>query len=430
MNEDFLQYLWKYKKFNFLDLKTTDQKEIILKQVGEQNQSQSGPDFFNAQLVIDHQRWAGNVEIHLKSSDWYIHQHEIDSSYDNVILHVVWEDDVEVFRKNNTRIPTLKLKDYVDKKLIDTYQNFFQKTSKKWISCENNIENVDSFTISHWQERLYLERLEEKSVLIKEILQNSANNWEATFFKLLAKNFGLNVNNEAFLSLAESIDFSIVRKCSHNLPTIEALFFGQSGLLDIDAEEKYVRDLKQEYHFLQNKFSLNNQGVLPFQFFRLRPPNFPTIRISQLANLYHRTPQLFSRVIAASTLEEFYVIFEVETTNFWRNHYTFTKESPSRKKRLTKSFIHLIIINTILPLKFLFAKSNATNAEDELLKIMSQLPAEKNTIVSKYTKLGVTVSDAMHSQAMIRLKKTYCDQNACLSCAIGNYLLNKAHSLG
>ncbi|KAA1243838.1 DUF2851 family protein [Aquimarina sp. RZ0] len=426
MNEDFLHYLWKYKKFNFSDLKTTNEEEIVLKKIGNHNQSNAGPDFFNAQLMINDQKWAGNVEIHIKSSDWYAHHHETDPLYDNVILHVVWDDDIEIFRKDNTAIPALQLKEYVDNTIITQYKELVQSNTKNWIQCKNQLPQVSGFVIANWQERLYLERLEEKSIIIKEMLVDSSNDWEAVLFKLLAKNFGLNVNKGAFLSLVNSFDFSIVRKCSNNLGQLESLFFGQAGLLKEETiDHPYSLQLKNEFDFLKNKYKFDNQGVIPFQFFRLRPPNFPTIRLSQLANLYFKRKQLFNEIINRSELDDFYDLFAIETSDFWKNHYTFEKESPYKRKSLTKSFIHLLLINTVIPIKFLYTKNLGKNPENEVLTLMSQLPPEKNTIIKRFSDLGVAIEDSVHSQAMIQLKNKYCDKKACLKCAIGNYLLDR-----
>ncbi|MFD2564644.1 DUF2851 family protein [Aquimarina rubra] len=430
MNEDLLHYVWKYEKFDFSNLKTTNSLPIVLQRVGDHNEMNSGPDFFNAQLIIDNQKWAGNVEIHIKSSDWYVHHHESDPAYDNVILHVVWEDDMDVFRKDNSVIPALQLKDYMDETIISRYQKLFRTKNKCWIQCEKQIFEVSDFTIFNWQERLYLERLEQKSELITALLKNSSNDWETVLFKLLAKNFGLKINSDAFLSLANSFDFSVVRKCSAHAEQLEALFYGQADLLNYDSDILYVQELLKHYKFLKNKFKLTNKGVLPFQFFRLRPSNFPTIRISQLANLYCNNQQLFSKVIRTNNLIEFYELFDITASDFWKTHYTFDKESSGRNKTLTKSFIHLILINTIIPLKFIYAKSQGRDVSEEIFGLISQLPPEKNTITDKFSSFGVAIEDALHSQSMIQLKNKYCDQKACLKCAIGNYLLNREGSLG
>lgn len=243
-------------------------------------------------------------------------------------------------------------------------------------------------------------------------------------FRLLAKNFGLKTNGVAFLSLANSIDFTVLRKCTDHPEELEALFFGQAGLLENDIKVPYFNTLKNEYQFLKNKFKLNTNGVEPLHFFRLRPPNFPTIRLAQLAMLYFKNHQLFSKVINGNTIDDFYTLFNVETSEFWQNHYTFEKESKTSKKKLTKSFIDLLLINTIIPIKFVYARSMGQNSEEDIFELISQLPFEKNSIISNFMDLKVPIENAMHSQAMIQLKNTYCDQKACLKCAIGNYLLN------
>jgi len=425
MSEDFLQYLWKYKKFIFLNLKTTSGQELILQNVGTHNTKNSGPDFFNALISINGQKWAGNVEIHCKSSDWYIHNHENDKSYDNVILHVVWEDDAEVFRKDNTAIPALQLKDYVMPSTLAKYQTLFGSTNKKWINCELQMSEVSSFVFSNWQERLYVERLEEKTILILELLKRSSNNWEAVLFKLLAKSFGLTNNGEAFLSIANSLDFSIIQKCSKNISTLEALFFGQSNLLNRDNQTIYSEKLLEEYIFLKNKFQINNKGVIPVQFFRLRPSNFPTIRLAQLAGLYFKNQRLFSDIIKTNSVEEFYHIFKANTSVFWDTHYTFCKESVTKKKNITRSFMDLILINTIIPLKFVYAKHLGKDPEEEIFELLAQLSPEKNSVIHNFIALKTPINNAMHSQAMLQLKNNYCDKKACLKCAIGNYLLNQ-----
>jgi len=430
MNEEFLHYLWKYKKFDFLNLKTTDQKPIVVLKVGAHNEERSGPDFFNAQLIIDNQKWAGTVEIHVKSSDWYSHHHEVDSAYDNVILHVVWEEDMEIFRKNNVLIPTLQLKDYIDDRLLLRYNVLYNTKNTSWIQCEKQLREVPYFTIANWQERLYFERLEQKSIWIDELLEKSSNHWEQVLFQMLAKNFGLKINDEAFFSMASSFNFSIFHKCTKSIHQLEALFYGQAKMLPEDSEIPYAQELLENYNFLKSKFNLDNQGVLPVDFFRLRPANFPTIRMSQLANLYVINSTLFSRVIETNSLLGFYKIFDVNTSDFWKTHYTFGKKSPARNKRLTKSFIHLILINTVIPLKFWYARSQGTDNTEELLGLIAQLPSEKNVIIRNFADLGILMDDALQSQSMIQLKHQYCDLKACLKCSIGNYLLNKEGDLG
>lgn len=422
MQEDFLHYLWKHKKFDVSNIKTTENDIIEVLSVGQHNFN-SGPDFFNAQLKIGNQLWAGNLEVHIKSSDWFLHNHELDKAYDNVILHVVWEYDTDIFRRNNSKIPTLELKDYVSKLALNNYERLFSR-SNKWINCEHDFSSVNTFEMSNWLERLYLERLERKSRDINALLITSKSNWEAILFKMLLKNFGLKVNGDAFLSLASSVEFSIIRKILANQTTLEALLFGQAGLLEENIEEAYYSVLVKEYEFLKQKFSLSNKNVMPTQFFRLRPPNFPTIRLSQMATLYHQTPNLFSKIIELNTVEEFYDLFSVSTSPFWESHYTFGKSSKNTKKVLSRSFIDLLLINTVVPIKFSYAEFIGAEIDDSLLNLMTSITSEKNNVIQKFNSMKLVSTTALHSQGLLQLKNEYCNKNKCLQCAIGSSLLH------
>ena len=422
MQEDFLHYIYKHKAFDTSQLKTAKGEVIHINQLGQHNFN-AGPDFFNAQISIDDQLWAGNVEIHVKSSDWFVHSHEIDTAYDNVILHVVWDYDTEIFRKDNSEIPTLELKHYVNKNLIESYRKLMN--SKSWINCESSFPEIESFIMENWLERLYIERLECKSEDINQLLKVSNNDWEAVLFKMLTKNVGLKVNGESFFSLAKSFDFSIVRKLQKDNLDLEALFFGQTDLLNDDIQDTYYIELQKRYQFLKHKFKLSNEGVIPLQFFRLRPPNFPTIRLSQLASLYHNRSHLFSEIIVAKSKEEIYKLFHIEASEFWKTHFTFSKSSALSKKPLSKSFIDLLLINTIIPLQFSYAKTNGKVIEDQVFNFIRQVGIEKNSVVSKFLELNSFDKNALSSQALLQLKQIYCDKNKCLQCAIGNSLIVK-----
>lgn len=423
MQEDFLHYVWQFRKFNTVDLKTTSDQVLLLIHLGQPNLN-AGPDFFNAQLKIDGQLWAGNVEIHHKSSDWYVHNHEMDSAYDNVILHVVYEHDTDIFRKDNSVIPTLELKPLIHRNVFQNYQKLLM-TPHKWINCENDFADVDDFVRSNWLERLYIERLERKAKTIETLLASSKNHWESVLFKLLAKNFGLKVNGDAFFSMACSFDFSIIRKVQSQAFQLEALFFGQTGLLNQPLENAYHINLSKEYDFLKQKFNLSKEQVLPLQFFRLRPPNFPTIRLSQLAMLYHRHLGLFTKIMTAQTLDDLYELFQVTTSKFWETHFTFEKTSRVSKKKLSKSFIDLLLINTILPLRFCYQQHQGQNAAASSLLMAQQIASEQNAIIKAFNNLKPVSNSALSSQALIQLKTEYCDKNRCLQCAIGNAILIK-----
>ncbi len=422
MQEDFIHYLWKHKKFSISQLETKKGQVVEVVSTGEHNLN-SGPDFFNAQIKIDNQLWAGNVEIHLRSSDWFVHNHETDSAYDNVILHVVWEHDTEIFRKDNSEIETLELRHCVSKEALNNYQKLFNK-QQKWINCENDFASVDEFLLSNWLERLYFERLERKSNDINELLKTSKNNWEAVLFKMLTKNFGLKVNGDAFLSVANSIEFSIIRKEQSKLGNLEALLFGQAGLFVGDKEDKYFNELKDIYGYQKHKYHLSNLSVSPLQFFRLRPPNFPTVRLSQLASLFHFNEHLFSKIIYANSKEEIYKMFSVKASEYWDTHYTFDKVSKKSKKQVSSSFINLLLINTIIPLKFSYAQYIGKPINEEIVHWMSQLKSEQNGIVDKFNSMKPIFCNALNSQALIQLKTNYCNKNKCLQCAIGSEVLS------
>ena len=424
MREDLLQFIWKYKKLQLEQMVTTNNETVVVIDVGLHNH-QAGPDFFNAKININDQLWAGNVEVHINSSDWYAHHHENDINYENVILHVVWKDDMTIYRKDNTEIPTLELCQYIPEELLKNYQILFDKTRTTFINCINEISGIDEFIVNNWLERLYIERLERKSILVNELLESSKNDWESVLYILLLKNFGLKINGESFLSLAQALDFHIVRKLQKNLLQIESTLFGLTGLLNDDSIlDPYHVVLKNEYHYLKHKFDLDETGVLVPEFFKLRPQNFPTLRLSQFANLYVENHNLFDKVVKATTIADLYKIFEVSASTYWDDHFTFGKSSKKSSKKLNKKFIDLLIINTILPLKFSYAKHLGKDSNESLIAIISSLKKEDNNILKKFNALGISIKTAGESQAILQLYNQYCSNNKCLQCSIGASLLN------
>lgn len=423
MKEDFLHYLWKFKKFDTLNLKTSNQEEITINTTGQYLEL-AGPDFFNAQITIGDQKWAGNVEIHVKSSDWYIHHHEKDPGYENVILHVVWEHDSEIYRSNNSEIPVLELKNYVSATALNNYQKLL--SPKSWIFCEKQLTEIPEFTLKNWQERLFFERLERKSKPILELLEYTNNDWETVLFRLLAKNFGLNTNGETFFKIAQSIPFSVIRKECFEVENLEALLFGTAGLLDGEKEDAYFKDLKFRYFYLLHKYQIEKSIVEPLQFFKHRPDNFPTIRLSQFANLFHKQQNLFSKISNVNTIDEVYTVFRVSVTAYWETHYQFDKESPKKKKALSQSFMDLLILNTVIPFQFAYAKSQGKEVSEDLIAFLNEVEAEKNSIVDKFSSFGIKSQNAFETQSLLQLKNEYCCKNKCLDCAIGMELL-KAH---
>ena len=420
MKEDFIHYIWKYKKFNFTNLKTSNGDDLTILNSGDYLQKE-GPDFFNAQIVITTQKWAGNIEIHIKSSDWYLHHHERDVNYNNVILHVVWVNDAPIYRKDNTEIPVLEIKNYVSPDIQHIYMEL--SAQKSWIYCENQIKDIDSFVFCNWQERLFLDRLEEKALPIQELLNETQQDWEAVLFCLLAKNFGLNTNGEAFYKIAKSITFSLIQKEALDVIYLEALLFGQANLIPDNVEDVYPKELKSWYDYMALKYKMNKPALENIQFFQHRPDNFPTIRLAQLAMLYHLQRNLFSKIIAAKSLTELHPLFELQVNGYWKTHYNFDKPSPKKDKSLSKEFINLLIINTIAPIKFAFAQSQGKESAEILIDLLASIPAEKNNIIEKFSIFGIKSKNSFQTQALLQLKNKYCNTKKCLHCAIGLDLL-------
>lgn len=424
MKEDLLHFIWRCDKLQGRPLTTSTSENILIVHPGTLNRY-AGPDFFNAKIEVGGQLWAGNVEMHLKSSDWYAHHHEKDENYANVILHVVWEDDVAVFGKDGTPIPTLELKAHIAPTLLKKYQELFQHYNPSFINCERDFHGFDSFLVNNFLERLYLERLEQKSIQIADQLRATRNDWEAVLFALLAKSFGTKVNGDFFLQRAALLKFSIVRKVSADVNALESLLLGHFGVLDLeDCTDSYFQKLRNEYRYLSKKYDLPISLGKP-NFFGLRPSNFPTIRLSQLAGLLATHQNLFSALMENKSLDEVYRLFGITASSYWDAHFTFGKASGKSKKKLSRSFIDLLIINTIVPLKFCYAKHLGLDWGEDLLDMVSRIKAEKNSIVKNFANLGSVSKNALESQAKIQLHTQYCSKNKCLRCTLGADLLNR-----
>jgi len=421
MRENFLHYLWRMKRFDLSDLKTTEGEVISIQNFGTHN-IHAGPDFLNAKIQIGETLWAGNVEMHVHSSEWITHKHQDDAAYKNVILHVVLEEDRPIFRETGERIPSLELKKRIPLKLVNTYQKLIH--NEHWIPCQHHFFQVSNLTKNLWLDRLLVERLETKTTIIEEYLERNKGNWEETFYQFLARNFGVKVNSEPFLALAESLPLITLAKHKNNLFQIEALLFGQSGLLEKELEDDYPNRLKKEYQFLKNKHSLSTNFGVSWRFLRMRPANFPTIRIAQFATLIHQSVHLFSKILEAKNVKTIEQLFKVELSDYWANHYVFDKESTTRKKQLGKNAIHLLLINTIVPFLFLYGKRKAeTSFRDRALQLLEEIKPEKNSTINKWKELGMEPESAYQTQALLQLKNEYCTPQRCLECGIGGAIL-------
>lgn len=418
MNEKLLQYLWNFKIFTSFDFKDIAGNFIEILNFGQWNFN-SGADFLDAKIKINDLVLAGNIELHVKSSDWIFHQHSGNQDFDNLILHVVYEHDLDIEEFAEKNIPTLELKNYIEKSLIEKYSKLLNGIS--FIPCEE-LFDIKKIPFNFADETL-LKKLDEKSEKISLQLKASKNNYEAVLFQNLAYAFGLKVNAEIFQQFAMQIDFNLINKIKQNELYLEALFFGIFGWLKNPEDEK-VQVWKREFDFLKAKYNLSELSFKP-KFLRLRPPNFPTIRLSQLANLYVAQPNLFSKIIAAKSKADLFLIFKnVKASKYWDNRFNFGKISPiDSPKLVSENFINLIIINAILPLKYHYHKNTEEEIADEILKFYTEIPAEKNTITESWKNLKLPINSALDSQAFLYHYKNFCKEKKCLNCSIGLQLL-------
>ena len=424
MKENFLHYAWKTKSFRYQHLKTTSGEEIEIRNSGIYHHD-GGPDFQNAKIKIGDTIWAGHVEIHVNSSDWNHHKHSSDAAYDNVILHVVYNSDVTITRSNGEMIYCLELKDRLDPALLEKYELLLLSANE--IPCENQLRFVDSFTIAHWKERLLIERLERKTRSLDELLKQNTNNWEETFYQSLAQSFGNKINANAFLLTAQSLPVKILTKHKNNVKQLESLLFGMAGLLDRKFRDDYPHELKKEFRFLAKKYKLKPIGKGQWKLLRLRPANFPYLRIAQFASLIEKSSHLFSRILDCNKIQDVIKLFQAEVSEYWLTHYVFDKESLRKEKPVGESFITLILINTVIPFLFLYGKLRSEEYHSgKALAWMQSLPAEQNFITSYWTSLGIPNAHASDSQALIQLRKNYCNEKRCLDCAIGNKILQRS----
>ena len=420
--EQLLHYVWKHKIFPLKEQTTTTGQLLEVIDSGLSN-SNAGPDFFNAKIKIDGVLWIGNIEIHTHASDWFKHGHHQDKSYDNVILHVATHIDTEIYRSNGEKIPQYQLECPEQVR-----QNFDELiATDHYPPCYRIIPSLAPLMVHSWMSALQMERFEQKTALLTERLKLNNQHWEDTFFMTLARNFGFGLNGDAFETWAKHIPLRAVDKHRDNLFQVEALFFGQAGILaDADGDDYYLK-MKREYEYLAHKFELTPMDVTRWRFLRSRPGNFPHVRIAQLACLYHRSYGLLSLLMEQTTLKGIRDLLRGGTSEYWINHYTFGGSSPLRPKTLSDSSLDLVIINTIVP--FLYAFGIHKGKERLCTRATSFLEAlkpENNYIIRMWSECGLKVVHAGDSQALIQLKKEYCDKKKCLYCRIGyEYLKRK-----
>jgi hypothetical protein len=421
--EDFLQYIWKFRLFDMTALQSTDGETLEIVSPGLQN-TNAGPDFTDAKVRIADTLWVGNAEVHLASSGWQQHGHHTDGAYDNVILHVVYQDDEPVYRGNGTKVPTLVLFDRISPELYDRYHRLIFG-EKQFIPCEAQIKQVDNLLIQNWLTRVLIERLQNRSIALTEALKTNRGDWEETFYQFLAANFGFKINALPFELLAKSLPQNILARHKNNPMQIEALIFGQAGFLTDDLQDDYPRKLKEEYDYLRKKYKLQPIEKHLWKFLRLRPLNFPTVRLAQFAALVASSNHLLSKVLDTREPEAFFKLFDGVAVNpYWETHYQFDKPSTPVSKTMGKNSVNVLLLNTLA--LFLFTYGNYHQSEryvNRSLKLLEYLPVEKNSIIDNFAELGVKVKTAYESQALLELKKSYCDYKKCLQCGVGIKIL-------
>lgn len=415
ISERLLQFIWQFQYYNKGELLSSGGEAIQVIFPGQLNSNQ-GPDFSNAKIKVGKTTWAGTIELHIKTTDWEKHNHQTDKNYNNVILHVVWENDG---MKND--IPVLELQHRVSKILLQRYEELMNSSS--FIPCEKMIHTLRDITWKSWKDRLLAERLLRKAAIVETYLQQNNYHWEETFWWLLARNFGMKVNADAFEAIARSLPVNTLAKNKNLVQQLEALLLGQGGLLKGKFSESYPVLLQKEYNFFKNKYSLNPISN-PVFFLRMRPGNFPTVRLAQLAMLIHGSAHLFSKIKEAGSVKEVKEWFAVTANDYWHYHYKFDEESPYRKKKLGAAMIDNIIINTVCPVLFAYGHyHNEQKYKGRALNWLEQIAAEKNNITRGFQQLGIENANAFDSQALIELKNEYCNKKRCLECAVGNMIL-------
>lgn len=410
MKEEFIYYLWENRLLS-KDLMTIDGEDVYVISVGNRNYD-SGPDFLDARVKIGNTLWVGHVEIHVNASDWFRHGHQDDDAYKNVILHVVYSNDTELLN-----IPTVEIKGKFDESIYARYNGFIR--SRRWIPCEKLIARIQQFTWLSWLERIVVERLEQEVKDVFTIFATNKNDWEETMYQRIMRYCGLKVNNDAFERLAQLLPLRILRKHLDNPIQIDAMFFGCAGFLEQEFTEAYPVLLQREYKILKSKFNLTTMPKSYWKFLRLRPPNFPTIRLAQMASMVGSCNNLFSKLLTINDLNSVRNLFNVEVNEYWNTHFQFEKPSTARKKSLGTTAVDILIINAVIPVLFSYGiYHDNQDFKNKSLRFLNEMEPEDNLVIRKFEKLGIGVENAQQTQALLQLYNCYCRRRKCLSCRV------------
>jgi hypothetical protein len=430
MKEEFLHYLWKYSLYDQEKLVDTEKNRIIVLDPGVYNRD-SGPDFFNARISIGGTVWAGNIEIHTRSSHFDIHGHQHDPVFNNVILHIVAENDKRVFNSRGEEMLTAEIQ--FDDSYYEKYTTLVN--NPYIIACQDDIWNMDAIPVRHWLNSLIIERLQSKSESILKIFAGTGNDWDETFYRLFTRYFGFRVNTEPFEMLATALPFRIIRKHTDNIFQIEALLFGTAGLLETGLfkealSDKYYVNLIKEFSVLSAKYSLQPLHGWLWKFSRLRPSNFPTVRLSQLATMHAISGGLFSRILEATDIKQIKRLFEVSASAYWDDHFIFGKKSRSFTKHAGSQTADILLINSVIPLLFVYGQCrDSQEICEKALSFLEDIAPEQNIITSEWESAGIIAESAFYSQALIQLRNEYCKKRKCLDCRIGNKIISQGKKL-
>ncbi len=421
MTEELLQYIWQMGLFNANDLQTTQGQSVVILKRGRLN-TDSGPDFSNARIRIGDTEWAGHIEIHLHSDDWFRHRHHLDKAYNNTILHVVLEFRNDIFRQDGSMVPCINIGGRIRQGIVEQYETL--SGSRLWIACAGFIHRVDHFTVSQMLDRVLIQRLERKTDQVKQWLDKLDADWSHVLYLAISRSFGFGTNSDAFEQLAIHVPLNILGKHRNDQGELEALFFGTAGFLDNEPQDEYQKGLQDEWEFFRVKYQLRGLGQNAFKFMRMRPGNFPTLRISQLAALMAGNHHLFSLVLNEDEPAKIIACFRVTASAYWQTHYKFGKTVQPHSTELSIAAIQNILINAVVPVLFVYGQTqNDERMTAKAINLLHQLPAEHNHIITEWSKYGIHSRTAFDSQALLELKHNYCDEKKCLECRIGSKVL-------